>query len=82
MAATAGRQRVQPTDTLQTAGVSDFDAGEFRSVLRRFATCAAVAITWNGERPWGTSVNRFRSGSLRPPFVLVAFDRGRWIVPP
>jgi 3-hydroxy-9,10-secoandrosta-1,3,5(10)-triene-9,17-dione monooxygenase reductase component len=41
----------------------------------------AVVTTWEGERPWGTTVNSFTSVSLRPPLVLVAFDRGRRIVP-
>jgi 3-hydroxy-9,10-secoandrosta-1,3,5(10)-triene-9,17-dione monooxygenase reductase component len=61
--------------------VTDFDANELRSVLRRFATGVAVVTTWDGERPWGTTVNSFSSVSLRPPLVMVAFDRGRRIVP-
>jgi flavin reductase (DIM6/NTAB) family NADH-FMN oxidoreductase RutF len=40
-----------------------------------------VITTWDGDRPWGTTVNSFSSVSLRPPLVLVAFDRGRRIVP-
>ena len=61
--------------------MSDFDAETLRTVLRRFATGVAVVTTWDGERPWGTTVNSFSSVSLRPPLVLVAFDRGRHIVP-
>jgi flavin reductase (DIM6/NTAB) family NADH-FMN oxidoreductase RutF len=61
--------------------VTDFDADELRSTLRRFATGVAVITTWDGERPWGTTVNSFSSVSLRPPLVMVAFDRGRRIVP-
>ena len=59
----------------------DFDAETFRTVLRRFATGVAVVTTWDGDRPWGTTVNSFSSVSLRPPLVLVAFDRNRRIVP-
>ena len=59
----------------------EFDPATFRTVLRRFATGVAVVTTWDGERPWGTTVNSFSSVSLRPPLVLVAFDRGRRIVP-
>lgn len=59
----------------------DLDADILRTVLRRFATGVAVATTWDGERPWGTTVNSFSSVSLRPPLVLVAFDRSRRIVP-
>jgi 3-hydroxy-9,10-secoandrosta-1,3,5(10)-triene-9,17-dione monooxygenase reductase component len=61
--------------------VPDLDAGTLRTVLRRFATGVAVATTWDGDRPWGTTVNSFSSVSLRPPLVLVALDRGRRIVP-
>lgn len=48
--------------------------------MRRFASGVAVVTTLDGERPWGTTVNSFSSVSLRPPLVLVAFDRGRRIV--
>ena len=58
----------------------DFDPDALRTVLRRFATGVAVVTTWDGDRPWGTPVNAFSSVSLRPPLVLVAFDRGRRIV--
>ena len=37
--------------------------------------------TWDRDHPWGTTVNTFASVSLRPPLVLVAFDRERRIVP-
>jgi flavin reductase (DIM6/NTAB) family NADH-FMN oxidoreductase RutF len=61
--------------------VTDFDTETLRTVLRRFATGVAVVTTWDGDEPWGTTVNSFSSVSLRPPLVLVAFDRGRRIVP-
>lgn len=61
--------------------MDQLDAGAFRSVLSRFATGVAVVTTWDGERPWGTTVNSFSSVSLRPPLVMVAFDRSRRIVP-
>lgn len=61
--------------------VDDLDAETYRAVLRRFATGVAVVTTWDGEHPWGTTVNSFSSVSLRPPLVLVAFDRGRRIAP-
>ena len=61
--------------------MTDLDAETYRTVLRRFATGVAVVTTWDGERPWGTTVNSFSSVSLRPPLVLVAFDRSRRIVP-
>lgn len=58
----------------------EFDDETLRTVLRRFATGVAVVTTWDGDRPWGTTVNSFSSVSLRPPLVLVAFDRERRIV--
>jgi flavin reductase (DIM6/NTAB) family NADH-FMN oxidoreductase RutF len=61
--------------------VAELDGDALRTVLRRFATGVAVVTTWDGERPWGTTVNSFSSVSLRPPLVLVAFDRDRRIVP-
>jgi 3-hydroxy-9,10-secoandrosta-1,3,5(10)-triene-9,17-dione monooxygenase reductase component len=61
--------------------VTDLDSETLRIVLRRFATGVAVVTTWDGERPWGTTVNSFNSVSLRPPLVMVAFDRDRRIVP-
>ena len=61
--------------------MADLDGDALRTVLRRFATGVAIVTTWEGERPWGTTVNSFSSVSLRPPLVLVAFDRDRRIVP-
>lgn len=61
--------------------MDDLDADTYRAVLRRFATGVAVVTTWDGDRPWGTTVNSFTSVSLRPPLVLVAFDHGRRIAP-
>lgn len=61
--------------------MAELDGEMLRTVLRRFATGVAVVTTWDGEVPWGTTVNSFSSVSLRPPLVLVAFDRGRHIVP-
>ena len=61
--------------------MADLDGEALRTVLRRFATGVAVVTTRDGEHPWGTTVNSFSSVSLRPPLVLVAFDRDRRIVP-
>lgn len=59
----------------------EVDPATFRGVLRHFASGVGVVTTWDGVRPWGTTVNSFASVSLRPPLVLVAFDRTRRIVP-
>lgn len=61
--------------------MAEISAEVLRTVLRRFATGVAIVTTWDGDVPWGTTVNSFSSVSLRPPLVLVAFDRSRHIVP-
>ncbi len=61
--------------------MATLDAETLRTVLRRFATGVAVVTTWDGDRPWGTTVNSFSSASLRPPLVMVALARDRRIVP-
>jgi flavin reductase (DIM6/NTAB) family NADH-FMN oxidoreductase RutF len=61
-------------------GLVAVDDLTFRSILRRFASGVAVVTTVDGGRLWGTTVNSFSSVSLRPPLVLVAFDRRRRIV--
>ena len=68
-----------PARLPRLALVDDLNADAYRAVLRRFATGVAIVTTWDGERPWGTTVNSFTSVSLRPPLVLVAFDRSRRI---
>jgi 3-hydroxy-9,10-secoandrosta-1,3,5(10)-triene-9,17-dione monooxygenase reductase component len=60
---------------------TEVDEQILRSVMKRFASGVAVVTTLDGEHPWGTTVNSFSSVSLRPPLVLVAFDRERHIVP-
>ena len=73
----AGRSAVPP----ETEGDRRVDPASFREALGHFATGVTVVTTMDGERPWGTTVNGFNSASLRPPLVLVAFDRSRRIVP-
>jgi flavin reductase (DIM6/NTAB) family NADH-FMN oxidoreductase RutF len=60
----------------------EIDPFEMRSVMRLFATGVAVVTTWDGDTARGTTVNSFTSLSLRPPLVMVAFERGRRIVGP
>ncbi len=60
---------------------SGVDPATLRSVLGHFATGVTVVTTYDGDRPWGTTVNSFNSVSLRPPLVMIAFDRGRRIMP-
>jgi 3-hydroxy-9,10-secoandrosta-1,3,5(10)-triene-9,17-dione monooxygenase reductase component len=76
-----GPGAVPPRRKPRLVPVTDLNDAAFRTVLRRFATGVAVVTTWDGELPWGTTVNSFSSVSLRPPLVLVAFDRHRRIVP-
>lgn len=62
-------------------GDGQVDPAAFRNVLGHFASGVTVVTTFDGDRPWGTTVNAFSSASLRPPLVVVAFDRSRRIVP-
>jgi flavin reductase (DIM6/NTAB) family NADH-FMN oxidoreductase RutF len=60
----------------------EVDPSAMRSVLRLFATGVAVVTTWDSDTARGTTVNSFTSLSMRPPLVMVAFDRARRIVGP
>jgi hypothetical protein len=60
--------------------VVELDPVALRAVLRRFATGVAIVTAWDGQRARGTTVNSFCSVSLRPPLVMVAFDRRRRMV--
>ena len=79
MVAVSGGETGTAARLPRLALVDDLNADAYRAVLRRFATGVAIVTTWDGERPWGTTVNSFTSVSLRPPLVLVAFDRSRRI---
>lgn len=54
---------------------------EFRTAIGQFATGVTVVTTLDGDRPAGITVNALASVSLHPPLVVVALDRGRFIVP-
>jgi len=54
---------------------------EFRTAIGQFATGVTVVTTLDGGRPAGITVNALASVSLHPPLVVVALDRGRFIVP-
>lgn len=62
-------------------GRTRVDPDRLRRVVGHFATGVTVVTTYDGDRPWGTTVNSFSSVSLRPPLVMIAFDRGRRIMP-
>lgn len=68
-------------DATSATGGAAVEPDTFRSVLSHFATGVTVVTTWDGDAPWGTTANSFSSISLRPPLVLVAFERNRRIVP-
>lgn len=54
---------------------------DFRTAMCQFATGVAVVTTLDADRPAGITVNALASVSLEPPLVVVALDRGRFIVP-
>lgn len=77
----AGRTPLEAAVAAEAGELPPVDPGDYRRVLGHFATGVTVVTTWDGGRPWGTTVNSFNSVSLRPPLVLVAFERNRRIVP-
>jgi flavin reductase (DIM6/NTAB) family NADH-FMN oxidoreductase RutF len=61
-----------------TAGI---DADTFRRVMGHFVTGVTVVSAFDGERPFGITVNALSSVSLDPPLVMVALDRRRFLTP-
>jgi flavin reductase (DIM6/NTAB) family NADH-FMN oxidoreductase RutF len=54
---------------------------DFRTAMGQFATGVTIVTALDGDRPQGITVNALASVSLEPPLVMVALDRGRFIVP-
>jgi 3-hydroxy-9,10-secoandrosta-1,3,5(10)-triene-9,17-dione monooxygenase reductase component len=59
----------------------EFDSDRFRQVMGRFATGVTVVTTLDDGQPQGITVNALSSVSLKPPLVMVALDRRRFITP-
>ncbi len=57
------------------------DADTFRRVMGHFVTGVTVVSAFDGERPFGITVNALSSVSLDPPLVMVALDRRRFLTP-
>ena len=53
----------------------------FRKVMGHFVTGVTVVTAFEGERPFGITVNALSSVSLDPPLVMVALDRRRFLTP-
>lgn len=53
----------------------------FRKVMGHFATGVTVVTALDGDRPCGITVNALSSVSLKPPLVMVALDRRRFLTP-
>lgn len=53
----------------------------FRRVMGHFVTGVTVVSAFEGERPYGITVNALSSVSLYPPLVMVALDRRRFLTP-
>ena len=53
----------------------------FRQVMGRFVTGVTVVSAFDGDRPFGITVNALSSVSLDPPLVMVALDRRRFLTP-
>ena len=57
------------------------DSDIFRRVMGHFVTGVTVVSAFDGERPFGITVNALSSVSLDPPLVMVALDRRRFLTP-
>jgi flavin reductase (DIM6/NTAB) family NADH-FMN oxidoreductase RutF len=55
---------------------AEVDPIEFRDVCARFATGVCVITSFGPEGPSGLTANAVSSLSLRPPLMIVCFDRG------
>ncbi len=53
----------------------------FRRVMGHFVTGVTVVSAFEGDRPFGITVNALSSVSLEPPLVMVALDRRRFLTP-
>ena len=57
------------------------DSDVFRRVMGHFVTGVTVVSAFDGEQPFGITVNALSSVSLDPPLVMVALDRRRFLTP-
>ncbi|MGZ8438649.1 MAG: flavin reductase family protein, partial [Candidatus Limnocylindrales bacterium] len=57
------------------------DSDLFRRVMGHFVTGVTVVSAFDGEQPFGITVNALSSVSLDPPLVMVALDRRRFLTP-
>jgi flavin reductase (DIM6/NTAB) family NADH-FMN oxidoreductase RutF len=53
----------------------------FRRVMGHFVTGVTVVSAFDGDKPFGITVNALSSVSLEPPLVMVALDRRRTLTP-
>jgi flavin reductase (DIM6/NTAB) family NADH-FMN oxidoreductase RutF len=63
------------------ASVDPIASETFRRVMGHFATGVTVVSAFEGDRPFGITVNALSSVSLEPPLVMVALDRRRFLTP-
>jgi 3-hydroxy-9,10-secoandrosta-1,3,5(10)-triene-9,17-dione monooxygenase reductase component len=60
---------------------TEIDSDLFRRVMGHFVTGVTVVSAFDGEQPFGITVNALSSVSLDPPLVMVALDRRRFLTP-
>ena len=53
----------------------------FRRVMGHFVTGVTVVTAFDGDQPFGITVNALSSVSLDPALVMVALDRRRFLTP-
>lgn len=64
---------------METASAIESDV--FRRVMGHFVTGVTVVTAFDGDQPFGITVNALSSVSLEPPLVMVALDRRRFLTP-
>jgi 3-hydroxy-9,10-secoandrosta-1,3,5(10)-triene-9,17-dione monooxygenase reductase component len=60
---------------------TEIESDVFRLVMGHFVTGVTVVTALDGDQPFGITVNALSSVSLKPPLVMVALDRRRFLTP-
>ena len=60
---------------------TEIEPDVFRRVMGHFVTGVSVVTAFDDEQPFGITVNALSSVSLKPPLVMVALDRRRFLTP-
>jgi flavin reductase (DIM6/NTAB) family NADH-FMN oxidoreductase RutF len=64
-----------------TTTTGNIGSETFRRVMGHFVTGVTVVSAFDGDQPFGITVNALSSVSLDPPLVMIALDRRRFLTP-